>query len=89
MRIIDPGKSARQSPDTRVSGGKSGLHRAGCQLTAGCYKSQDPRQRKVEQRVDRLPGVTPVGKGETARQELTASAATFDGTPNPIRSKTK
>ena len=40
-RIIRLGKSARQSLDTSVSGGKSGLHRAGYQLTAGCYKSQD------------------------------------------------
>ena len=39
-RIIRAGKSAGQSLDAQVSGGKSGLHWAGCQLTAGRYTPQ-------------------------------------------------
>ena len=42
-----------QSLGTQVPGGKSGLHWAGCQLTAGCYTVARPKARKVQQRIDR------------------------------------
>jgi len=63
------------------AGGRSGLHRAGCWLTARRRAPRGARRRKVAQRTDRrrrrgVPGARrepfarafgPAGKGETAR----------------------
>ena len=54
--------------------GKSGLHRARCQVIPG--RGTLPR-RIVQQRTDRRwPGSPGTGKGETVRQELTAQVVT-------------
>jgi len=67
------GSGERRSDDRRQNlsaGGKSGLRRAGWSLTA---TGGDPRESATE---NIPPGASALGKGEKARQELTAFLAT-------------
>src|SRR5579871_1927137 len=62
---------------TMRRGGKSGLHRAACRLTAGGTRSKRV-SRKVPQKIYRCrlgPRVRIGGKGEKVRQERTAGEA--------------
>ena len=56
-------ESAEQSPPSQDGGGKSGLRRAGCQLTAGRGDATD----SATERYRRWPGQPGTGKGEMVR----------------------
>jgi hypothetical protein len=53
-------RSARRSREAHVSRGKSGLHRAGRQVTPGRHPPSGGGRRKVPQKIHRRPQVGPV-----------------------------
>jgi hypothetical protein len=66
--------------------GRSGLHRAGCWLTAS---RGDPQDSATERKPPMAGLRVRTGKGETVRQERTSDGGDPAGSVNPTRSKAK
>src|SRR3984885_15008094 len=66
--------------------GRSGLHRAGCWLTAS---RGDPQDSATERKPPRAGLRARTGKGEKVRQERTSDGGDTAGSVNPSRSKVK
>ena len=66
--------------------GRSGLHRAGCWLTAS---RGDPQDSATERKPPMAGLRVRTGKGETVRQERTSDGGDPVGSVNPTRSKAK
>jgi hypothetical protein len=84
VRMVLPQESARQSLCAQAHGGKSGLHRAGCQVTPGGREPTESATERYRLSAAQAAPVRVKWCGKSAPR-----GGNIDGTANPTWSKAK